>query len=404
MGMGSGEATELAYSDIPFMHWGIITKHNFREELARYVPRKRWDPLSSSEIVLYDEATGQAIRIGKRRGHFSYISPVRGLRPQGVGARPRDVFREIAEGADYAIFVTLDDAPSDSAFSVKPVMMDVRDYKAVTIINRFPAMVRHIDDEVEQRVRELVEDEFTRIAFGINLVTFPINYAETLSDVAYPDLVALLKSMNTAIRLSVEESMKRGVEIVPVYPFFNIGPMAGGSQPRLHSQVYIDLNHDGHGVFMENVLLAFSEHSKRGYCYLCTTRHDGRIVYENTTWVVWATLSPRRNFHLRLASKRHVQRVTDLDAAEVMGLADALIVISKALDAVGVDRNRNVLIYSNPYGYKSEFHLFIDVIPFERVGGIEILDTCRVARVAPEDVAGKLREVIKEKRITSVEE
>ena len=61
-----------------------------------------------------------------------------------------------------------------------------------------------------------------------------------------------------------------------------------------------------------------------------------------------------------------------------------------------------MLIYSNPYGYKSPFHLFVDIIPFERVGGIEILDTVRVVRVAPEDVAEQLKKVIKEKEISSL--
>ncbi len=383
------------------MHWGIITRHNFDEEKARYIPRKRWDPLSSSEIILHDEKTGKPMPIGKRRGHFSYISPVRGVRPKGVGVRLKDVFKDIIEGNDYAIFVTLDEYQYDSAFSVSPVLKDVRDRKAVTIINRFPAMVRYIDPEVEGTVRELVEDEFTKIAFGVNLVSLPVQYSETLSDIKFEDLVALLRSMVAAIKVTVKEAMDRGIEVVPVYPFFNIGPMAGGSQPRLHSQVYIDLNCDGHGVFMENVLLAFNEHTKRGFCYLCTTRHNGRIVYENTTWVVWATLSPRRNYHLRMSPKRHIRRVTELDQLEIAGLADALIVASRALDAIGVDKNRNVLIYSNPYGYKSEFHLFIDLVPFERIGGIEMLDSCRVARRAPEDVAEELRKAIKEHNISS---
>jgi len=397
-----GGAREIFYRDIPFMHWGIITRYNFDPSKAKYVPRKRWDPLSSSEIVLFDEATGKAIRIGKRRGHFSYISPVRGARPGASGGKPpRDVFGEIAAGRDYAIFVTLDEIIESSVFSVKPVLRDVRRHKAVTIINRFPAMVRHIDPEIEGQVRELVENEFTKIAMGINLVTFPTKYAETLSDVDYESLKALLKSMIASIRVAVNEAFKAGINIVPVYPFFNIGVMAGGSQPRLHSQVYIDLNKDGHGVFMENVLTAFAEHAKRGYCYLCTTSHEDRIVYENSTWIVWATLSPRRNFHLRLAPKRHVGRITELDGYEVAGLADALIVVSKAMDLADIDRNRNILVYSNPYGYDSPFHVFVEVIPFERMGGIEVLDSCRVARIAPEDTAKLLRETIEKNNITS---
>ncbi len=385
----------MRLEEIPFMHWGIITKYNFSPEYTRYIPRKRWDPLTSVEIKLYDEITRQLVGIGKRKGHFSYISPIRGKRPKGEG-RVRDVFEKIIKGEDYAIFVALDDKAKNDPFSLTPELLNVENYKAATIINRFPATVRYIDSEILEKVRPLIEDEFTRIAFGVNLITFPVNYSETLSEVSVEDLVAIFKSMRTAIVRVAEAARKKGIDLLPVYPFFNIGPMAGGSQPRLHSQVYIDLNIDGHGTMMENILQAFDEMRNRGICYLCTSKHDDRIVYENSTWIVWTSLSPRRNYHLRLTPKRHVERFTELDDFELEGLADALIRVSKGLDRLNIDRNRNVLIYSNPIGYNSIFHLYIDLISFEKIGGIEMLDSCRVARIAPEDAAAELKKAMKE--------
>ncbi len=390
----------LPYEDIPFMHWGIITKYNFTDDKVKYVPRKRWDPLSSAEIKLYDPSTGRLIPIGKRRGHFSYVSPIRARRPgenkeNRAEKRRVDVFKNIIEGKDYAIFIAIDDKRADSVFSVTPVMKELKGVKAATIINRFPAMVRHIDPEIEQKVKQMVEDRYTHIARGINLVTFVSGeYYESISEAKTEMLTCLLKSMTAAIGFSVEEATKRGIKLIPVYAFFNIGYMAGGSQPRLHAQVYIDLNQDGHGTFMENLLQAFEEKKNNGYCYLCTSRHDNRVVYENNTWIAWATSSPRRNFHLRLSPKRHVERVTEFEAVELEGLADALIKLSKALDMVGVAKDRNILIYSNPFGYESFFHVFIDVIPFERVGGIEMFDSVRVARYSPEDVAMELKKAI----------
>ncbi len=390
------QAETLPYDQIPFMHWGIITKYNFTSEKIRYIPRKRWDPLSSAEIRLYDPTLGRLIPIGKRRGHFSYVSPVRGARPepQTPGKPSKDVFKNIIEGRDYAIFITLDDVRGDNPFSVSPVMLDVKKYRAVTISNRFPAMVRHIDEEIEEKIRKDIEDEYTKIALGINLVTLPTKYYETLSEIPANDLSAIIKSMNVSIDYCVEEARKRGIDLAPVYPFFNIGFMAGGSQPRLHSQVYIDLNMDGHGAFMENLLQAFEEKYSSGYCYLCTSRHDDRIVYENETWMVWVTSSPRRNFHLRLTTKRHVERITNLGEKEINDLAKTLIISSQALDRLGVTRDRNILFYSNPFGYSSFFHIFVDLIPFERIGGIENLDSCRVSRYSPEDVAMELRNII----------
>lgn len=387
--------TIMKLEEIPFMHWGIITKYNFSPEYVRYIPRKRWDPLTSVEIKLYDEITRQLVGIGKRKGHFSYISPIRGKRPKGEKV-VRDVFQKIITGEDHAIFIAIDDKVKSDPFSLTPELLNVENSKAVTIVNRFPATVRYIDREILEKVRPLIEDEFTRIAFGINLITFPTRYYETLSDAHIEDLVAMFKSVRTAINKVAEVARKRGIDLLPVYPFFNIGPMAGGSQPRLHSQVYIDLNLDGHGALMENILQAFDEMRNRGICYLCTSKHNSRIVYENSTWIVWTSLSPRRNYHLRLAPKRHVEIFTELDDFELEGLSDALIRVSRGLDKLNVERNRNVLIYSNPIGYNSIFHLYIDFIPFEKIGGIEMLDSCRVARIAPEDVAAELRNVVKE--------
>jgi len=386
----------MSYEDIPFMHWGIVSRFNFSDDKARYVPRKRWDPLSAAEIRLVDEKTGKVVAIGKWKGHFSYVSPVRSYRPgESRESIVKDAFKDILEGKDYAIPVTLNDQPLDSPFSVEPILCDtLKNYTAVTIINRFPAMVRHIDPEIKERVERMVEDRYTKIALGINLVTFPTGYYETLSDVPVEVLAAMLSSMKKAIQFSVEESFRRGFRLIPVYPFFNIGRLAGGSQPRLHSQVYFDLNEDGHGAFMESILQAFEEMRKENDCHLCTSRHDGRMFYENSTWIAWATSSPRRNYHVRLAPKRHVARFTDLTSDEIRGLAETLKLVSIAMDKVGIARDRNVLFYSLPFGYSSYFHLFVDVIPFESIGGIEMLDSVRVARVVPEEAASQLREAL----------
>jgi len=90
-----------------------------------------------------DDKTGKVVSIGKWKGHFSYVSPVRAHRPgEARESVVKDAFREIIEGRDYAIPITLNEQLSDSPFSIEPVLCDsLKDYSAVTIINRFPAMV-----------------------------------------------------------------------------------------------------------------------------------------------------------------------------------------------------------------------------------------------------------------------
>jgi len=390
--LSQGVKAYMRLEEIPFMHWGVISRYNFSEDKIHLIPRKKWDPLSAAPIMLQD-ASGRLVPIGKWKGHFSYISPIRGSRPGGEERREgstTDVFREIIEGRDYAIFVTVDANRFDGVFSTEPVMNEIKDAYAATIVNRYPAMVRVIDSELERTLRMRIEDEYTRIAHGINLVTFPVSkYYETFSEASVESLTWLFLSLIEAIKTGVDDARKRGFSLIPTYVFFNIGSLAGGTQPRLHAQTYIDLNQDGHGAYMENVLQAFD--TMKGKCHICTSRHDNRIIFENNTWISWATSAPRRNFHVRIAPKRHVERITELDRIEITGLAETLIRISRGMDKAGVAHDRYVLIYSNPFGYNSFFHLFIDFVPFEKIGGIEVLDSVRVARIAPEEVARILR-------------
>ncbi|MCC6005418.1 MAG: hypothetical protein LM590_13855, partial [Thermofilum sp.] len=110
----------MRYEDIPFMHWGIVSRHNFSEGRVKFIPRKRWDPLSAAEIRLVDDKTGKVVSIGKWKGHFSYVSPVRAHRPgEARESVVKDAFREIIEGRDYAIPITLNEQLSDSPFSIE---------------------------------------------------------------------------------------------------------------------------------------------------------------------------------------------------------------------------------------------------------------------------------------------
>jgi len=180
----------LPYEDIPFMHLGIINRHNFNWDMLPFVPKKRWDPLTTKLIPL--KSKGQKARTNfKYVGHFSYISPIRGLRPKPKERKPGEVvniFKPIIAGEDYAIFITLDEERYENSFSTRPSLKKVSERKAVTIINRFPSMVRMLEEDLVSEIRAKVEDDYTKIAFGINLVTLPVRYFESISDARIEDL------------------------------------------------------------------------------------------------------------------------------------------------------------------------------------------------------------------------
>ena len=73
------------------MEWGIINRENWEGKSTFDVPIKRWDPLSTVKI------TSKDFGLRKERiryyGHYSYISPIRGIRPKGFkteGGRKRN--------------------------------------------------------------------------------------------------------------------------------------------------------------------------------------------------------------------------------------------------------------------------------------------------------------------------
>ena len=152
------------------MYWGIVSKHNFSS--IEKIPRKRWDPLVLSPITL--DEFGHKVVLTKSYGHYSYISPTRPVHPQSSSPisplnvdktrsiETVEVFKPIVEGrhafseveADkkigdaHAIVVCNDTERIDDPFSVEPKVYKSLLGDAVTMINKFPAMVRCIDDDL----------------------------------------------------------------------------------------------------------------------------------------------------------------------------------------------------------------------------------------------------------------
>jgi UDPglucose--hexose-1-phosphate uridylyltransferase len=403
----------LEIEKIPFMHWGIISRYNFYT--FKNVPVKRWDPLSSAAIELHEH--GYTIQLMKQFGHYSYISPIRSSRtnqfqekspPLDPDGHFIDLFKATLDAKDYldASGVRVGDPHSiticdgctrlDNPFSIKPRIKKTTE-KAISFINKFPAMCRVVDPEIKGYVEKNL-DENAKIAMGVNMISTSREYGEHLEEISTASLAALFGSMIAGIKYVKDESNKNGIHFIPISPFLNIGNKVGGSVPRLHGQVYIDLVEDGHGSRMENTLKAFAEMKKRGACNLCTSKHESgnRVIAVTDHWVLFSSGSPIRNYHLRLAPREHVERFDDLDDKQTMDLSRLLQTTSKVLNKLDIERNRNLVINTKPHGYESYFHVFLDLIPFETIGGAEMADSMRVVRVSPLVVAEDMRKLITE--------
>lgn len=402
------------------MEWGVINKENFSED--KNLPIKRWDPLSTVEI--------QAIEFGYRQdhrrfyGHYSYISPIRGTRPKGftdpgkkrkeyekcseqLFQEPIDIFTSITEGKPiyredgsqlgdgYTIIVSEDEKRRDNPFSKEPHKIEPLSdtCKACTLINRYPAMARVIDPDIRTKIKK---KNNSKLSVGINLVTISREFYPSLCFHKVPEeiLTGIFNSMKTAIIYCVQEAIERDYYDIPISPFFNIGKKVGGSQPRVHSQVYIDLAMDGHGSRLDGYLNAFKEMGDA--CHLCKTSHSDtqRIILETAYWTFYVTASPVRNYHLRFYPKEHIRRFSQLKINQYKDLSIALKKVFKALDDIDVNENRNIIFNSCPFGYDANFHLFADIIPYEIIGGAEMADNMRVARRLPESIAEEIKSVL----------
>ncbi|MHA2183403.1 MAG: hypothetical protein ACXAAI_00280 [Promethearchaeota archaeon] len=129
-------------------------------------------------------------------------------------------------------------------------------------------------------------------------------------------------------------------------------------------------------------------------CHLCKTSHGNsdRIILETDFWTFYNTGSPVRNYHIRFHPTEHIRRFSQLKINQVEDLACSLILIFQAIDDLDIDKNRNILFNSCPFGYDADFHLFADIIPHEVIGGAEMADDMRVARKLPHIAAKEIRD------------
>jgi UDPglucose--hexose-1-phosphate uridylyltransferase len=418
---------EIDPAAVPFMNYGIVNRYNYKPELFQMIPIKRWDPLAFNYGVNPKYGTYSYVT-----GHFTYISPIRGDRPiertkdvdddapipepqpepgEGWEKRgPFDPFEPMFAGKHYitehstlpahAIIIADATRTFDDVFSETPRTYSNLTDGAVTMINKFPAMVRVIDPEILPDIsnRMAVEDISAKIAQGVCTVTLPRKYYTHLHIIPTPELQAMFLSMQIAIKGIINAAENRQIVSMPISAFFNVGKLAGGSMKRIHSQMYFDMVQDGHGARMETLLQAFEKMKKNNRCHLDDSIHGSRkrLVLENEDWVMFTTGSPLRNYHLRFSPKEHLQHLGLVTPKQFFSLSDMLRTIFRALDVIGVNPNRNIILNTRPYGYTSDFHIFGDILPHEFVGGAEMADDMRVVRFSPVETAEKLRETLLE--------
>lgn len=310
-------------------------------------------------------------RVQDITGEASLYNP---LRDNRAGARPSipdrapDIFKFILEGDEkkgHALVVEFDQ-PAGSLDNLLDDCIPLRkigevNAHAVSIVNKFPAYVRLMDDKLFRLLSKLgfmaqgngLDSKFstvTTIPFGINMVSFPFVYAESLSELPVFDVYATLKAAQNALKRGIKGSHNQQYDL-----FFNIEPLAGGTIPRIHVQTYLRTHRDAKEVhkFSEEALISLRDFSS-----------NERITLgpPNRSWQAYAPPVKRGKYDVRLELRHAREKAFDaLNDKELWDLGEQLVYHSRVLDEVIGIKARNIQIF--PTG--------VIISPFAVAGGHE---------------------------------
>jgi UDPglucose--hexose-1-phosphate uridylyltransferase len=396
--------------DIPEGYWGIYKE-------TENMPLERFDPFRT----IINE-------FGTKVGHITQFSPLRGKRPfehkesnQIILEElhiERDSFCKVVAGELPAVVLSQDGNISNHPLSVEPKKENLENHTAISIVNLFTPMARVL----YQHAQEL--DSIKDKSIGVGMVHLLTKHYDTLSDASKEEIIELLRTTQVAHRDSVDVlKEKYNTSKLTILHFFNIGEEAGASICHIHSQTYIYANDIGHGWTSLGFLSVPGFHKKKmnnhNYCLACKLVEDKkikdplnqelnfgeRIVFENEEWILLTAFAPERDGQLRLIPKKHTSQFLNLDEEQIIKLAEAILVANKALDefialapqSMNLLQDRNILFRQENIGYNSDMHLLIDIIPIQRIGGAEIMETYRIATMFPEDVAKIMRDCLNKK-------
>ena len=371
---------------------------------------------------------------GAKIGHITQFSPLRNQRPfehknndeelDDIHIPEDDSFCKIIKGDLPAVVLSKGSETCSHPLSITPEKNDWKEYPAISIVNLFTPMARVLYEHTKHY--ESIKEK----SVGIGLVHLLTSHFDSFTDVSTEETYNLLKTTQVAHLNSIAELKKKyNTEKLAIMHFFNIGEEAGASICHLHSQTYIYANEGhSHGWVSLGFLSVPEYHRKQtkdeNYCLACEiTKNkkdakdplnqnllvEERLVYENDEWIVLTAFSPERDGQLRLIPKKHTSQFTQLNDKQLKELADALVKANTALDEfvsiadsnMHLLHDRNILFRQENEGYDSGMHMLIDIIPIQRIGGAEIMETYRIATVFPEEVAKVMIEKLKENEIVS---
>ncbi len=333
--------TEIDES-IKFNNWGGI---NYKEYLQNKekIPRKVFSPLTKHPVA---------------------IDPTRELKPKSKNGFGKDIFEKIIKGEWKEIVIAYDgQALEKRLFECKPKEEYLGNYKAVALINKFPIGFRCVTQEVydELSKNSLKNGVYLLMPSLVCFITQNLDNEEyqKIENVKEEYIYSLLLTMKSTINAYIKKAQDNELFKVNIYSFINQGLKVKSSQKRLHSQILIDLTQTDADPIYRIITNSF-----RSECPICKERN---YIYENEGAKAWFSEAPSRPYEVIISPKNHKKRFEDLNKDELKSLADILIKTNKILSEKGAE-DRVIQFNSLNYGENSNFHFYIDIIPFSYMG------------------------------------
>ncbi|MEM3714999.1 MAG: DUF4931 domain-containing protein [Thermoprotei archaeon] len=224
----------------------------------------------------------------------------------------------------------------------------------------------------------------------------PINYHYVIVDTPNHDdtLASMSEEQISLLLLSIIELIERLYKeqlIKYVHIFKNYGKDAGASLLHSHSQV----------IALTFVPPLISDELKRFHeeCFLCKTiereRKEGRVIYENNSFTVFAPWSTIQPYEFWIAPLKHEPIITK---NSVNTLSHIISLMFKALNEVIGDVSYNMWFHISPKinsDFIRDFHWHIEVQPkISTWASLELGANVYVNTLSPEDATKNLKNII----------
>jgi UDPglucose--hexose-1-phosphate uridylyltransferase len=236
-----------------------------------------------------------------------------------------------------------------------------------------------------------IYDKMTGIGAHEVIIETP-HHSKGLADLSDKEVEEILWAYRDRI-----VDLRRDIRFRYVLIFKNHGEAAGASLEHAHSQL-IALPIVPRRVHDE------LEGAKRHYdskerCIFCDIisqekKDQVRVVYENEEMLVVAPWAPRSPFETWILPKGHLSNYEDCQKSEFRGLANALRVTLRKLDAALEKPPFNFILHTAPLNERglAHYHWHIEVVPtLTKVAGFEWGSGFYINPTPPEEAAEFLR-------------